>query len=266
VVVYYTTYKYTIMYSDILAKLDLAQNEAKIYETLLREGESPVGMIAVKSKINRRNVYDSLNRLIEKGLVFEILQKGENRYKPVDPRKLTELLKEKEAALAAIMPDLLKMYGGKPHEEDVYIYRGVEGWKNFMRDILRLGEDVYVIGGKGVWADARLDTFRAQFLRDAAKAGIKIKVLYDHEIKEKQHKVLDFLKDDHRFLAKQFSTSSAVTVFGNQVVVQSNLKVGEINENTTCTVMVNQSIADTFRTWFQMMWQASGAKSDMLKS
>lgn len=246
------------MYNDLFSKLDLSKNEAKIYETLLLEGESPVAEIALKAKINRRNVYDSLNRLIEKGLVFEILQKGENRYKPVDPKKLMELLKEKEDQLAAVLPDLEDLYNAKPHEEDVYIYRGVEGWKNFMRDILRIGEDVCVIGGKGGWSDPRMSTFLDRFLKDAKTAGIKVKVLYDHEVKATNHKILSLVNNDHRFLPQGFSSTSAITVFGNQTVIQSNIKLGQIDDNAACTVIINQSIADSFRTWFQLLWEKSG--------
>ena len=58
-------------YQELFQSLGLAKNEAKIYEVLIREGNSPVGKISEKSGIHRRNVYDSLNRLIEKGLRSE---------------------------------------------------------------------------------------------------------------------------------------------------------------------------------------------------
>jgi len=245
------------MHTEILSKLDLSKNESKIYETLLEEGESPIGFLATKSKINRRNVYDSMNRLIEKGLVFEIFQKNENRYKAVGPHKLLDLLKEKETALMSIMPNLEKLYNGVAHEEDVYIYKGIEGWKNFMRDILRINEDVYIIGGKGAWADSKLDGFREDFLKSAKKQGIEIHVLYDPEIGEKNHPILSLLSSTHRFLPKGFSTGAAVTVFGNQVVMQSAIKVGQIQEDITSTVLINEPVAEMFRVWFKLMWEAS---------
>ena len=51
------------MYTELFQQLGLVKNEARIYEALLKEGESSVGEIAVKSKVHRRNVYDTLNRL-----------------------------------------------------------------------------------------------------------------------------------------------------------------------------------------------------------
>src|SRR3989344_9332163 len=134
---------------EVLENLGLSKNEAKIYETLLHEGESPVGHLAIKSGVHRRNVYDTLNRLTEKGLAFEILENPENKYKAVDPNKFSEMLEEKQQQLFSVMPDMEKLYGSLPHQEGVFIYRGIEGWKNYMRDILRVGEDVYTIGGKG---------------------------------------------------------------------------------------------------------------------
>ena len=45
----------------VLERLGLSKNEAKVYETMLREGESSVGNLAIKSRVHRRNVYDTLN-------------------------------------------------------------------------------------------------------------------------------------------------------------------------------------------------------------
>ena len=127
------------MYQELLENLGLAKNEAKIYETLLIEGESSIGHIADKSLVHRRNVYDSIKRLIEKGLVFEIIETKENRYQAVDPKKLAEVIEEKQTALNSAMPNLEKLFSGKPMTEAVTIYPGLEGWKNYMRDILRIG-------------------------------------------------------------------------------------------------------------------------------
>jgi len=50
----------------------MSKNEAKIYETILEIGECSVSEIAKKSGIHRRNIYDTLARLSEKGIVFQI--------------------------------------------------------------------------------------------------------------------------------------------------------------------------------------------------
>lgn len=242
------------MYIEIFQQLGLAKNEAKIYETLLSEGESSVGQIAKKSKVHRRNVYDSLNRLVEKGLVFEILQRTENHYQAVEPDKLMEFLDEKRQVLAKVMPDLKKLYKGTPHEEEVYIYRGPEGWKNYMRDMLRIADEVYFIGAKGGWLDERVKNFFPQFMKEAKKKGITFYHLFDHEVKKQCPEVIGQIRKNYKFLPEGYSTPSAIDIFGDHVNIISGMKLGGLEEEFSLTVIVNQQIADAFRVWFKFMW------------
>lgn len=252
------------MYSEIFQQLGLAQNEAKIYETLLREGESAVGNISTKSKVHRRNVYDSLNRLIEKGLVFEILQKNENRYQAVDPRKLMEMIKEKENSLSKIMPNLEKLYKGSPHKEEVYIYRGAEGWKNYMSDMIRIGEDAYFIGAKGAWLDHRVRNFFPQFVKETKKKNMKFYHLFDHEVKTQCPQILPFVGNNYKFLPKGYSAPAAIDIFGDHVNILSGIQIGGFVEEFSFTVIVNQQVADAFRIWFKFMWDFCPSKESMI--
>lgn len=246
------------MYQSIFEELGLSKNEGKIYETLLREGESSVGKIAEKSKVHRRNVYDSMDRLVEKGLVFEILESRENVYQAVDPAKLMELVKEKETKLAKVLPELLDLFNSSPGEEAVYMYRGIEGWKNYFRDVLRVGQDQYIIGASGASKDARLATFFDQFKKEAARKKIKFHILYRQEVLKKPELIGHFGEDTvFKILPEKYSELSSVSVFGDRVLIASATHgVGEITDQTTFTVIVNKDTAETFRTWFQFMWDS----------
>lgn len=242
-------------YADVFIKIGLAKNEANIYETLLLEGESNVSNIAIKSKIHRRNVYDSLNRLVEKGLVFEIIQYKENVYKAVDPDKLAEIIAEKQDALSAIMPQLKMMYSGKPHKQEVYIYRGIEGYKNYMRDIIRLGEDDYIIGGKGLWADPKLLEFAKYITEEAQKKKINFRCIYDEVVRKDSHPVLKNLPIEPRFLPEKYFTNCSMDIFADRVVILSDIgRHGELNEKAAFTVIVNQQVADAMRIWWKALW------------
>ncbi len=246
------------MYIDVLGQLGLTKNEAKIYQTLLENGESSVGTIATEAAINRRNVYDTLNRLVEKGLIFEIRKHNENAYQAVDPKKLGEIIKEKEQALAKVMPELKSLYEGTPTSEAVYIYHGVEGWKNYMRDILRIGQDVYTIGGDGAWGDPKLETFLKGFIKEAEAKKVGFNILFDHEVKLEQRPILNKLETNHKFLPAGFSTDIAIDAFGDYVVITKSNKKGEIDENASAVVIVNKAVADGMRQWHHFMWQTAG--------
>jgi len=243
------------MYSQIFQQLGLAKNEAKIYESLLREGELSVGQVSQKAQVHRRNVYDSMNRLVEKGLVFEIIQSKENRYQAVDPNKLMELVEEKQLMLSRVMPELDSLFRAKPQEQSVFIYRGIEGWKNYMRDILRVGEDFYCIGAKGAWMDERLLHFFPRFMNETKKLNLNYYHLFDFEIKALGHEITEHVGENYKFLPPGYSTSNSIDIFGPQVNILQNIQVGGVHETSfSMTVIVNQQIADAFRTWFRFMY------------
>lgn len=240
----------------VLQTLGFSKNEAAIYFALVKYGELSISSIATKAEVNRRNVYDSVQRLIEKGVVFEILERNETRLQAVDPNKLREIVEEKERLLTSILPDLNKLHSAHPEERAVYIYRGVEGWRNYMRDILRLGEDFYCIGGKGAWLDSRLSSFTPQFLKEAKRKKISYYHLFDSEVKEVQHEIVKNVGKNFRFLPAEFSTPVSVDIFGNRVNICSELKIGGVEDDMTVTVIVNSAVAEAYRTWFKFMWEA----------
>lgn len=242
------------MIVNILQDLGLAKNEARIYETLLREGECGVSAISSKAEINRRNVYDSINRLIEKGLVLEIRDTREHRYRAVEPAKLSEILDEKRERLTAALPDMGRLYYGTPRTEEVFVYRGLEGWKNYLRDMLRIGEDNYTIGGVGAWVDPKLADFMVRFRKDAAKAGINFHILFNHEVGGHKGMTTFLAGNKHKFLPKGYSTTVAIDIFGDHVVTLSGVSLGTFSEHSSFTVIVNKEVADAYREWFRLIW------------
>jgi len=243
----------TTMHTELFQKLGLAQNEARIYETLLREGESPVGHISTQSKVHRRNVYDSLNRLIEKGLVFEILQRKENAYKAVDPRKLADILGEKQRELEQALPELESLYQGTPHNQDVFVYRGIEGWKNYIRDIIRVGQDLRTIGGKAQLDSPRLRDTLALLRTEMGAKGIKVRNLYDSGVRGSGHE--GFLNEEYRFLPEEYSTTCTTAIMADRIVIFSGISVGDFDEDVSFTVIVNPDIAAAHRKWWEFMWR-----------
>ena len=234
----------------------LAKNEAQIYETLVEHGELSVAEISKSSKIHRRNVYDCLNRLLEKGFVLEILSGKENRYKAVNPQKLTEVLDEKRALLQAILPPLETLWKSKPHTEEVFILKGVEGYKNYMQEILQAGEDLYTLGGGGLWGDLKIRKQLTDFLKQAARKGIRLHILYDSFVKKEKKEIIDILGGEYKFLDEKYSSGAAIDIFGEFVTILTKGTNTEIDDSTI-TVIKNRKIADAFRIWFQLIWDSS---------
>lgn len=243
------------MYTELFEEIGLSPNEAKIYETLLNTGVSGVGQISTKGNIHRRNVYDALQRLVQKGLVFPIFQKGENRYSAVNPDKLMELVKEKEHHLNEVLPQLRTLYQREPPEEAAFIYKGIEGYKNYMRDLVRVAQDTLFLGAKGLWYTPGIDkTFLNAFTKMATKKKITYRTIYDPRVPKQLPQALQEVGGEYKVLPQGYETTGVCDIFGDYVVTFTSTDVGNFGEDGTVYVMINKQLADSYRTWFQFIW------------
>jgi len=253
------------MNKDIFEFLGLSPNEGKIYEVLLERGETSVSEISIAANIHRRNAYDAIQRLINKGLCFQIFSTSENKYNAVDPDKLTEILAERQQKLTAALPALRKKFSERFFSEEAYIYKGLEGQKNVWRDILRVGEDSYFIGAKGGWFDPRIETGRVAFFKEANRKNINFIQLFDKEIKMQMPEFPRHFpgKLKYRFLPKKYSTNSSINIFGDYVVTYTGLPgVGKITDEVVFFVIHSTDLAESYRKWFWYMWEQSSEDKD----
>ncbi len=245
---------------NILQELGLSPNEAKIYESLLDLNEAGVGEISTQAKVHRRNVYDAINRLIDKGLVFPILTKGEHIYAPVDPGKLLELVKEKETELNKVLPELQKRYQKELISQEAYIYRGIEGFKNYMRDALRVGEDIYAIGAKLAWLDPQVQTLSEQIGKEMKRKNINWHILFDEKVKKAGEENYKKFGQNYRFIPNKYLTDSTINIFGDYVVNYSGIHIKKIDENGTMFIIRDKKIANSYREWFKLLWDNCSKK------
>ena len=242
------------MHEQTLMDLGLSLNEARIYEALVDIGEASVNTISIKTKINRSNVYDAMERLCNKGLTTELFVKSQKYYKAIHPRRLLELLKEKEDTIEDIMPKLIKKFEANQQQEEAYFYRGVEAYKNYMFDILKEKKPYYCIGGKGMWFDERLKFFRMKFDRERQKSKISFNHIFDEEMKKRIKEPLKFKKNEFKFLPKKYCSKMTMEFFGDYTVIYSGEEFGKLKDEPTVFVIKSKEITEGFRKLYQFMW------------
>lgn len=243
------------MYEQTFESIGLSPNEAKIYETLLSSGEVSVSTISSHAHVHRRNVYDALQRLIDRGLVYPVFQKGENVYSAVNPEKLFEIVDEKLKAVKTIMPNLQKLFEAPPRNEAAYIYRGLEGFKNYMRDLVRVSQDTYFLGAKALWFTPGISQhFLDDFIQNTKRKKLNYFSLYDYRVKEEKPEAIPKVKGSYKFLPKKYSAPGVVDIFGDYVVTFTSTGVGNFGEDGMIFVMIHPELAETYRTWFRLIW------------
>lgn len=241
------------MHIELLQSLGLSLNEAKIYQALITYGGNSVSTISLRAKVHRRNVYDSLNRLIEKGLVYKVFSQGETVYEAVEPGKLLEFIEEQAHTLESHLPAMRQSYLHHRVPQRAYIYKGYEGVKNYFREILKVGEDIYSIGGKGILAEPSIGAFSNWYQTERKKQNQKHFHIWDYEVALDPPVPLGS-KGRYKVMPKAYETPSTMDIFGDYIVTFSGVGKGHIEEDVTIFVMVSPRLADSYRTWWQMMW------------
>lgn len=241
------------MYNQLFYSLGLTTNETKVYITLLDLGSAQAGQITEKSGIHRRNVYDAISRLMEKGLISFVIVNNKKLFNPVNPKRFLEIIDEKKFELEnlknefnKIIPEL-EIKTRLQDKHDVRFFKGAEGLKTVFEDIIRTGKD-YIGYGPGHQLEKILKHYFRHFVNRRFKAKIKIRLIYDEASRGRVKHPLSTI----RYIPEQYSSRAALRIYGDKVAI---LLLSE--EEPMAIVIKNKAIADGYRKYFEVMWQAA---------
>lgn len=249
------------MKQEILEKLGLSKNEARVYLALLKLGSASVTDIAKSSGVHRVNTYDALERLMEKGLVSAVVKINKKFYEAADPDRIIDILKEKEDIIEEtkkLLPELKLDYKMAAKRQEVHHFKGREGLKSIFEDMiitLKKGEEWLAFGSAGKGAIV-LPNYLDKWERRRADKGIRLKILLnDTEQGRERGKELSNLKlTEVGYLPKGLISPADIYVYGNK----SSINLW--SEDMPLSILVeNKEIAESFRSFFNWFWKVSKA-------
>ena len=132
-----------------LREIGLSDSEASIYISLLKTGERSVAEISQDSGLHRTNIYDSIEKLKEKGFISFLLKENKKFYRASDPKLVINYLKEKEEKISKIIPELKRLQSAIKEKVVVEGFKGKQGMKTALKDIILTKQDVvgYSVAG-----------------------------------------------------------------------------------------------------------------------
>ena len=251
------------MIDTALQKIGLTEGEIRVYEALLTLGSSTSGKITKHSRISGSKVYEVLDRLMTKGLATYVTKNGVKYFEAAHPRKLMDYLVEKQqeiekekSAIEKIMPQLIAKQESSPKSE-AKIFTGWEGMKTANEDIiqtLKKGEEWLSMG-----LTSQPKLWEAYFTRRQearAKKGIKQRHLVNEKYKTLYEQRKHLPHTEFRFLPESFEMPTSTEIYKNKVSFFIMLP-----ENPMVIMVENQAVADSFRKYFEAMWEYAGRKT-----
>ena len=238
------------MNTEELQEFGLSNTEAKVYLALLELGKNKAGEITKKSSVNRTNVYDALERLIEKGLVSYVSENKTKVFEAVNPKRLQEIQKDKQEKQSKIIEELKARYNKSQKQEDAFVFRGKKGIKSIFEDILDKRKTLFCYGAESRFKEM-FPFYQKHWNEERAKLKINVKMLYSEKVKEEKKK--EHLKLlEMKFLPETYDFPSMVMIYGDKVVTIVWL------EEPFGFVIKSEEAVKSNMNFFELLWKIAG--------
>ena len=236
-----------------LEQLGLNAKEAKAYLALLELGEGTLADLARKAKIKRTTLYDVVRDLKGKGLVSTVRSGGRHIYAAEDPRTLEDRLREQQAALGTMLPELLSVANTLPRKPKVRYYEGIEGIKEVYRDTLEYPDQELL-----AWVSEEAGvSFDIDFLNHIYLPGRIKKKIWVRAIVPDIPLMREFLGEDRATLRTtkamdhdRFPLDVEINLYGRRRVAFMSFR------EQSGLIIENESIYRTFKSIFEAQWES----------
>ena len=235
------------MNEQVLLEAGLAGNEVKVYIALLKLGSASVTEISKQSKVERTLIYGVIKKLIDKGLVSSIIKINKKYFEPANPDKILELIKEKKRKIEEALPELKSLYKTVEKKQEVHHYKGKEGAKTILDELLKRGKEWIIFGTTSKTAES-LPFYLPQFHRKRIEKKITFKAIFSDDSLKRARKIQRMKLTKVKKLPKEYMTPTHINIVGDSVgmILWAEEPLGILIES--------KEIADSFRTYFKLLW------------
>ena len=245
----------------ILQKAGFTQNEVKTYLALIRIGRSTSYNIVKEARVSSGKIYETLNKLIERGIVSYIIINGKKYFEAAEPERLLDYMKKREneiheetQEISKIIPELKSRKVVVEKKTKAEIYEGIAGIKTVYELMLRevkSKEEILILGAPKE-AGEKLDIYFDNFNKRRIEKNILLKIIFNYG-HPREEKVKKLKKTQAKTFSKEIATPSWINVFGDYVATC------ELTEEPITFLIKNKKIAESYREYFKLMWkQAKG--------
>jgi len=241
------------MYEELLKACGLTKNESLVYLALLRIGKSKSGEIVKEAKISSGKIYETLQRLSEKGLVKSVEENGVKNFTSNEPETLLLYLKEKENQLhekenqlKKIIPELKSLKETEEELESVSLLKGIRGISTLMHAILKNSKEIKIMGVRSS-KKPRYNTFWMNWHKERIKQKKQAFILFS----DKDTEYWKFFKSKPYTKVREmlhFSPSAMMNI-------DDNLLIFSYDREITCIHIQSQSIVRSFSNYFDDLWK-----------
>ena len=237
-----------------LIDIGLSESEATVYLASLSLGPSTVLKLARASELKRTTVYRVIEDLQKRGLMKIELTGLKQLYSAEDPKRLDAVLKSREKEFSEKLPEFEALYNLKQSGAEVRYYQGLESVKSALNMILKdtkSNDEYLVIADQESWFNQDSKFFE-DFMERRANKNLRIRMLLkDSELTRTHKKFERNYNISIKILPKDTKLNTDLCITPQHFMIQ------QIKIPVVALVVDNQSIIETHREMFEILWSAT---------
>ncbi len=243
------------METELFRELGFTDREIKVYLALLDLGSTTVGPITSKTKLQAAKVYETLEKLKEKGLVSFIMVSKTKYFQASDPQEILHLLDERKRRFKEILEELrLKQKDHEPKQVAV-VHEGYKSFKalfNRIADELSKGDFYFAFAFKEEYYTPAVSLFLRNFHKILEEKKIDDRAIAHHSVKKHIQNAFEGNKNIKIRFTKN-NTPLGVIIIKDKVI---NLIWGD---RPTAIEIISEQIQEQYKRFFLDSWKTAGS-------
>jgi HTH-type transcriptional regulator, sugar sensing transcriptional regulator len=237
-----------------LTFLGLSKKESEVYVALLGLGLATAKELSSITKLDRTSIYDIMDGLIKKKLIFKQDKSGILHFAPHDPKNLLRDVREKEERIKELLPDLTQKFRTATRSSYVRIYEGEDSLIELYESLLdSKGLSSYdIICSEKDWLQMNPKYFE-RYKKRRAEKGIHTRLILEtSDVAEQRKRNEGKDLSEVKLLPPAFTSlhfSAGTYILPDRVIFISYRK------EHTATEIFSKEISEFMQTIFEFMWK-----------
>jgi len=245
---------------DSLKSIGFTNGEDKVYLALLKLGSTSSGQIAKEAGVSRSKLYEILEKLARKGIVSHYKKNNVSYFQAAPPKRILDFLDKKQQELAQqknqlekSLPYFESLLGQKELAKEAEVYEGMEGIKNVREIMLKTmpsGSTIYYFGNPASGHEHALG-YWDDWNKRRAKKKIRAQIIYNQDAKQFGERRKKMPYTQVKYLPKAGPTHAWIEIYGDVVAIAMK------HQTPMSIVIKNKLVAESFKTYFDVLWSVS---------
>jgi len=185
-------------------------------------------------------------RLSDKGLVSYIIDNKTKVYFPNNPKKISDILKEKQEIIKKAIPSLEELFKRKTEKKSTEFFAGKKAIRSILDEQLNQKQEILVLGGN-TNASKILKEYFPHYNLIRKENKIPMKIIYSGTNNKKPSKI-PLCKTKQ--MPEKFGGEVAINIYGN------NVALFLWNIESPFVILIKQKeVAESFKDYFNYLWK-----------